>query len=140
MTGDRDLGQLLRHLAPSLHPETFVFCSLPDFQVPPDVAPICTLRETEGLSVIVEREQAVRAGIPHVFAARLITLNVHSSLDAIGLLAVVAGRFAEAGVPCNVVAGYHHDHLFVPTHLAEEAMEMLKSLTRERREAPSGSA
>lgn len=46
--------------------------------------PICTLRETEGLTAIVEKHQAERCAVAYVFDAHLITLTVHSSLEAIG--------------------------------------------------------
>lgn len=129
MSGERDLERLQRQMAPQLHPETFVYCSFPDFRLPPDITPICTFRESEGLTAIVERSQADRADVPHVFEARLITLTVHSSLEAIGFLATVANGMAKAGIPCNAVAAYHHDHLFVPKALADQAISLLKSLS-----------
>ena len=89
------------------------------------MTPICTFREAEGLTVIVEKSQAQCSGAAFVFEARLITLTVHSSLDAVGFLAVLAGRLAQANIPCNVVAGYHHDHLFVPTAKAAECLALL---------------
>ena len=54
MSGERDLDTLQRHMAPTLHPETFVYCSFPDFRLPPGLEPICTFREAEGLTAIVE--------------------------------------------------------------------------------------
>ena len=128
MTGERNLERLQRHMAPHLHPETFVYCTFPDFRLPAGINPICTFREAEGLTAIVERSEADRADVPHVFEARLITLTVHSSLDAIGLLATVATGLAKASIPCNAIAAYHHDHLFVPRHLADNAMSLLVSL------------
>lgn len=128
MAGNSDLASLLRHMGPRLRPETFVYCNFPDFELPTGITPLCTFREDEGLTAIVEREEAERARIPHVFEARLITLTVHSSLDAVGLLAAVASRLAEARIPCNVIAAYHHDHLLVPRHLASDAMRLLAAL------------
>jgi hypothetical protein len=129
MTGERDLETLRRHMAPLLHPQTFVYCNFPDFQLPPGMHPICTFKEAEGLTAIVEQSQADRADVPHTFEARLITLTVHSSLESIGLLATVATRLAKAGISCNAVAAYHHDHLFVPKALADQAISVLNSLT-----------
>jgi hypothetical protein len=128
MTGERDLKMLQRHMAPQLRPETFVYCTFPDFRLPAGINPICTFRETEGLTAIVERSEADLTEVPHVFEARLITLTVHSSLDAIGLLATVATHLAKANIPCNAIAAYHHDHLFVPRHLADDAMSLLASM------------
>jgi len=128
MTGESDLRRLQQHMAPQLHPQTFVYCNFADFQLPQGLSPICTFREAEGLTAIVERAQAERANVPHVFEARLITLTVHSSLDAIGFLATVTTALAKAGIPCNAVAAFHHDHLFVPTARADDAMSLLAAL------------
>ncbi|AUW47259.1 ACT domain-containing protein [Rhizobium leguminosarum] len=62
---------------------------------------------------------------------RQITLNVNSALDGVGLTAGVAGCLAEAGIPCNMVAAYHHDHIFVPAGLADRASHLLETLQRE---------
>lgn len=129
MTGERNLETLKQRMAPQLRPETFVFCTFADFRLPVGIDPICTFREAEGLTAIVERSEAERWGVPHVFESKLITLTVHSSLEAIGFLATVAASLAKAGIPCNAVAAYHHDHLFVPQQLAEEAMSLLVGLT-----------
>ena len=58
-----------------------------------------------------------------------ITLDVHSALDAVGLTAAVAGALAERGIACNVVAGFHHDHLFVPVDRAGDAIDALDALS-----------
>ncbi len=137
MSGERDLDKLQRFMAPTLHPETFVYCSFPDFRLPPGLEPICTFREAEGLTAIVEEAAADRVGVPHVFKARLITLTVHSSLEAVGLLASVATRLATAGIPCNAVAAYHHDHLFVPSELAEQALSVLHGIGTDRASMPT---
>ena len=67
----------------------------------------------------------------------MITLTVHSSLEAIGLLASVATSLATAGIPCNAVAAYHHDHLFVPNELADQALSVLRGIATERASMPT---
>ena len=129
MSGEKDQGRLQKMMAPELRPETFVYCTFPDFRIPAGIHPICTFREVEGMTAIVERSQALRAEVPHIFEARLITLTVHSSLEAVGFLAALAGSLAQASIPCNAVAGYHHDHLFVPTARAGEAFALLSAMT-----------
>jgi hypothetical protein len=114
-----------------------VYCSFPDFRLPPGLEPICTFREAEGLTAIVEQAAADRVEVPHVFKARMITLTVHSSLEAIGLLASVATSLAAAGIPCNAVAAYHHDHLFVPIELADQALSVLHGIATDRTSTPS---
>ena len=127
MSGERDLDELRRRMAPHLHLDTFVFCTFADFVVPAGLDPICTVRETEGITAIVEKQRAVRAGATGLFESRLITLTVHSSLDAVGFLACLATTLADANIPCNVVAGYHHDHLFVPVDQVNDAMRLLSA-------------
>ena len=129
MSGECDHLQLKKMMAPQLLPETYVYCTFPDFQLPDRLAPICTFREAEGLTAIVERSQAERAQVPFIFESRLITLTVHSSLDAIGFLATISTCLAQAGIPCNAIAAYHHDHLFIPVSRAQEALALLQALS-----------
>jgi hypothetical protein len=131
MTGVRDLHDLCRQMTPSIADGVFVYCTVSDFRIPEDVEPICTFREAEGLTAIVSKSQAEAAGMPYVFPCRLVTLAVHSSLDAVGFLACITDRLASAGIACNVVAAFHHDHLFVPEARAEEALHVLLSLASE---------
>jgi hypothetical protein len=77
-----------------------------------------TIREEEGLTVIVPGDGWAR-----------ISLSVHSSLAAVGLSAAISGALAEAGISCNIVAGYHHDHLFVPWPRRHDAMAALTILS-----------
>jgi uncharacterized protein len=128
MPGERDLHQLLRNASPSLHPEVFVFCTLPEGDLPADVKPVCTLRETEGMTIIVRRGEAERLGLAHTFSCRMITLNAHSALDAVGFIAAITERLAARGISANIVSGYYHDHLFVPLERSEEAVALLGEL------------
>ena len=63
----------------------------------------------------------------------MITCEVHSSLEAVGFLAVVAKRLAEVGMGVNPVSGFFHDHLFVPEGREGEAVEALRGLAGEAR-------
>ena len=137
MTGERDLAKLQREMAPQMHSETFVYCSFADGKIPSGMSPICTFTEAEGTTVIVEKAQAERSAVAYVFEARLITLAVHSSLEAVGFLATLAASLAKANIPCNVVAAYHHDHLFVPTAMADEALSLLTALSVSAAIAPT---
>ena len=83
-------------------------------------------REPEGVSVIIPASE----GADLVMAQ--ITLNVHSALDGVGLTAAVSGALAEAGIPCNIVAAHHHDHVFVPEKDAPAALETLRDLANDR--------
>ncbi|WP_029002149.1 ACT domain-containing protein [Azohydromonas australica] len=125
MAGERDLRTLLRHMTPQQQPGTFVFCSFADDDLPTGLAPIATFREVEGLSAIVTLDEAQRAGVPYQFESGLITLTIHSSLDAVSFLAAVSVVLADAGIPCNAVSAFHHDHLFVPRDMTQRALGLL---------------
>jgi hypothetical protein len=81
------------------------------------------------VTLVLRREDAESAGLSYQFVARLITLTVHSSLDAVGFLAAITARLAEAGIAVNAVSAFHHDHLFVPEHRAEEALAVMKNMS-----------
>jgi len=125
---ERDLARLLAAMRPELHQGTYLFCTLPDAALPEGLAPLATFREAEGLTLVLRQEVAARHGIAGTFEAAWITLAVHSDLAAVGFLAAVASALAQEGIPCNAIAAYHHDHLFVPQELAERAMAVLQEL------------
>ena len=125
---EKDLVKLCATLSPVMAEPVYVYCSFPDFALPAGLSALCTMREREGLTAIVEREDAERIGLSHTFDARLITLSVHSSLDAVGFIAVISRKLADAGIPCNVIAGYCHDHILVPLQRADDAMALLREI------------
>jgi hypothetical protein len=127
VSGERDLDVLLASLDVVREPGVFVVATIADGSDPPPGAR-AQIAEREGLTVVVSREDALAAGLPFVFEAAWLTLAVHSSLEAVGLTAAVATRLAEAGIPANVLAGYHHDHVLVPVDRADEAIAALRSL------------
>ncbi|MFF2847754.1 ACT domain-containing protein [Streptomyces sp. NPDC058001] len=129
MSGERDLRRLLSGMRPELNPGRYVF-TFTEAGVPSGVTPVVTVAEPEGLTLVVRQEDADTAGLAYAYVAGWITLRVHSALDAVGLTAAVARELATAGLSCNVVAGYHHDHLFVPHERATEAVTLLDDLAR----------
>jgi uncharacterized protein len=138
VVGETDLATLLSAMRPELAPGRYVFATLtPGLELPPAVAPLLTFREQEGVTLVLDEEEARRAGLFGTFPCRMITLCVHSSLQAVGFLAAVTTRLAAAGLSVNPVSGYFHDHLFVPAGRAEEAMRILEELAAEARGAGS---
>lgn len=129
MSGERDLRKLLSGMRPELHPGRYVFTTVAG-SVPSGVTPVVTVAEQEGLTLVVRQEDADTAGLAYDYVAGWITLRVHSALEAVGLTAAVARELASAGLSCNVVAGFHHDHLFVPCERADEALTLLEGLGR----------
>jgi len=131
MTGERDLGRLLARLAPRLDPAPWVYAYSP---APLPVADaLMVFREDEGLTYILPPATARRMTLPDEPVFRRITLGVHSALEAIGLTAAIATALTEAGISANVVAAFHHDHIFVPADRAEDAMACLARLSTEPR-------
>ncbi|MDX3966244.1 MAG: ACT domain-containing protein [Bradyrhizobium sp.] len=131
MTGERDLDALLSNMKPEILEGIFVFCTLaPNVSIPATISPMLTFREREGTTLVMLHEQAERAGLHHEFPSRLITLTVRSALDAVGFLAAITARLAEAGISVNAVSAFHHDHLFVPANRADEAMAVLREMSK----------
>jgi hypothetical protein len=120
-----DLATLLRSMRPVLNPGTYVFASAPAGPAVDPARIVAAVREPEGPSLVLLEEDAARLGLAAVFRCAWITLRVESALEAVGLTAAVAAALAEDGIPCNVVAGLRHDHLFVPVERAERAMRAL---------------
>ena len=92
-------------------------------------------REAEGVSLILPAALSP-PGVQASSEMRMITLTVQSSLNGIGLTAAVSTALAGAGIPCNMVAAFHHDHVFVPAEMADRALAVLRSLSASEK-APS---
>jgi ribosomal-protein-alanine N-acetyltransferase len=125
----RDLTKGQNPLEPQLHPGEVVFIQLETVGDMPLDEVICFLRESEGVTAILRREIADRLSLTYKFVAAWITLNVYSSLEAVGLTARFSTALARNDIPANVVAGYHHDHIFVPVRDGQRAHDLLKHLT-----------
>lgn len=90
-----------------------------------------SFREAEGQTLIMTKTEAMLHHLDFVFPCRMITLNVHSSLEAVGFIAFIAGKLTEKGISVNPVSGFHHDHLFVPVGREDEALQILKDISNE---------
>ena len=131
MAGETSLTLLLRSMSPQLNDGEYVFCTVKDGQVPQGCEIMGSFREREGLTLILERSQAERAGLSFDYLAAWITLNVHSALEAVGLTAAFAGALGQAGISCNVIAGFYHDHLFVAHADGPRALAVLQQLSEQ---------
>jgi hypothetical protein len=129
MSGETDLNTLLATMSPELRGGTYMFVTVPlDTAVSTKLNAVMSFREDEGLTMIVPDKAVLAAGITGVFPCRMITLEVHSALDAVGFLATVTTHLAAAGIGVNPVSAFFHDHLFVPAERAEEAVGILRRL------------
>ena len=121
-----DLATLLKSLTVKQHEGVWAYTSLPkaesswadlvNLRSVRDIALLFT--EAEGLTVIHAASAETARDNRWVW----LELAVYSDLNAVGFLAAVAEALRRAGVPCNAVAAYHHDHLFVPEDKVEAAL------------------
>ncbi|OAX79058.1 hypothetical protein ACJ72_06625 [Emergomyces africanus] len=120
--GETNLPALLSSLDPILDPET-----------PQPLQPQMLFQESEGITIITTRNLASTHGFAEqaTFPCRKISLKVHSSLEAVGLIATIAAALKECGISSNVISGYFHDHIFVPVGREDEALQALRDLAKE---------
>ncbi|WP_062465122.1 ACT domain-containing protein [Demequina soli] len=121
-----DLAELIAGLSARLDPEAYVWASVPT--VPEGWDPVVTVRESEGMTVVLPEAQADALGLAYEFRSARITLEVLSALEAVGLTAAFARALADEGISANVVAGFHHDHIFVPWARRADALAALERL------------
>ena len=128
MSGETNLSILLQHALPEHHPGKYVFTTLASPSAELRELAVMTMREEEGLTLILPQQIAERYDIGYEYVASWITLKIHSSLAAVGLTAAFSRALADKGISCNVVAAYYHDHIFVAIEDTETAMQTLSSL------------
>jgi hypothetical protein len=123
--GETDLETMLAKLAVERRPGVFTYIAV---EVPTPgllAAAHAVVKEGELTTIVLPVEAAERSGQPVAVRLAWLTLTVFSSLEAIGLTAAVSARLTEHDISCNVLAGYHHDHLLVPVERVADAIEAL---------------
>lgn len=132
MSGTIDLNVLLSNMQPRIDVGEFVFVSMEgsEYGAACELSPIAACVEDEGLTLVVSKERADEAELLYAGVFKRIILQVHSSLQAVGLTAAVSAALASRQISVNVVAGFYHDHLFVPASRAEEAMQTLTAMSK----------
>jgi len=130
MNGMTDLQKLISSVNPIIVEGDFVFVTIPEaaYGNAVHLAPIASFIESEGLTLIIPKDRADEEAIDYDGTFRMITLQVHSSLSAVGLTAAVSKVLADEGVSANIVAAYFHDHIFVPSQKADEALRALQQI------------
>lgn len=124
----RDTAAMIAGMDPVLDEGPWIFASLDaDRAGSLQTGAFAVIREEEGTTLILPMDAARAAGADISLPMARITLRVHSALDGVGLTAAVAAALADRGIPCNMVAGFHHDHAFVPSTRADEAMATLRA-------------
>jgi hypothetical protein len=125
-----DLRLMISGMEPILNEGIYAFASVPHGLDLTGLLIVASIREAEGISLIVSEQLAQERGMRILYRCAWITLNVHSDLNAFGLTAAFANALAEEKISCNVVAGAFHDHIFVPVELATKAVAALERLQR----------
>ena len=128
----RDTQAMLANMTPVLKDGEFVFCAMQDADVIARALPLAlgSFKEEEAVTLILGRTDAAALGLNETMPMRRIVLEVFSSLEGVGLTAAVASALAAENIPCNMVAAFHHDHVFVPSDMAERALTVLRDVQK----------
>ena len=124
---------MISGMSPTVLPGVFVFISTADLTLVASLTSqaISTFVEDEGMSMLIPVDTAKKSGFSVDQPMRCITLNVYSSLAGVGLTSAVSTALGDQSIPCNIVAAFHHDHVFVPSEMCDRAMEILTSLQKQ---------
>lgn len=130
MIAETDLIKLIKGMTPKLNDGAYVFVTVKEVSQIDRNDTICEFKEEEGYTLVMEKNKADLLKLDYEFVLSWITLMIHSSLEAVGLTAAISGELKKHNISCNVIAGYYHDHLFVPRHDAEKGMQVLTDLSK----------
>ena len=131
MIGETNLDVLISTMKPHLNDGDYVFYSLKNDAIDfPNY--LFFFRENEGVTIVCTKEYADSEGYTYNSTFAWITLKVHSALEAVGLTAAFSKALGDENISCNVVAGYYHDHIFVPKEHAHAAITALGNLSKNR--------
>lgn len=128
MSGEKNLELLLKNMQPELILGDYVFCQVDNISLIDLDKIVLFFREKEAITLVLKKETADDLQLSYNFVAAWICLKVHSSLEAVGLTAAFSTALAKEGISCNVVAGYYHDHIFVPKNEAERVILILSKI------------
>ncbi|MBT9187339.1 ACT domain-containing protein [Zobellia russellii] len=129
MAGEKNLAEVIKGMTPKLNEGEYVFVTLPNVDHISRADTICEFKEEEGVTVIIAKQKADALQLPYEYIASWITLEIHSSLEGVGLTALFSSELAKNNISCNVVAAYYHDHIFVDHKVGEKAVNVLKTLS-----------
>jgi len=133
MSGIVNINTLLKEMKPILEDTNYVFVTLKGNSLSENIVklnPIATFREQEGMTLVLSQKTADKNKLSYELVLQKITLEVHSSLEAVGLTAAISASLTKADISANVIAGYYHDHVFVPKEKAHHALQTLEDITK----------
>ena len=134
MSGETNLSSLFASLKVTKSDKIFVFVTCAPAEVPQNLPVLMRFEEAEGSTLILHKDIAQQYKLSYEFESYMITLDVHSSLEAVGFMAKIASKLAAHQIPVNPVAGFYHDHLFVPSNLVDKAVQILQELAKNKSE------
>ena len=130
MSGEVQIDTLLKNIDPEINLGEYVFCSVYNLKNINFKDVVVYIKEKEGFTLVMEKNKAISLGLDFEFISSWITLNVHSSLNAVGFNSIISNSLSKNNISCNVIAGFYHDHLFVNKNDAKRAINILKNLSR----------
>ncbi len=130
MSGETNLNALIKSMSAVLIDGLYVFVTLPADQPPLNIAARMMFQEAEGTTYIILKSEAEARDLSFEFPCRMITLNIHSSLEAVGFMARIATALAKHDMGVNPVSGFFHDHLFVPDGREQDALAVLAEMSQ----------
>ena len=128
MAGITDLKETLKSLEISCDDIEYGFASIDDSSKASQEKLLATFQEDGRVAIIAPAAYLKLQNINHEGPFAKLTIDIHTSLDLVGLTAVMATKLAEGGISANVVAAFYHDHVFVQYDLRQKAQELLVSL------------
>ena len=129
MTGETNLQKLIKGMTPRINRGEYVFVTVSDLDMIDRGETVGEFKEAEGVTIIIKKDKADELGLTYDFIVSWITLEIHSSPEAVGLTASFSTALASQNISCNVIAGYYHDHIFVPKQDESKAIATLKTLS-----------
>ena len=125
MSGEINLEILLKNMNPVINAGDYVFCTISTIEKIDLNEVIGSFKEKEGITLIISKDYADKLSLKYSTLMSWITLQVHSSLEAVGLTAAFSNILAQNNISCNVIAGFYHDHIFVRKQDASKVVELL---------------
>ena len=130
MPGQTDLKKILESIDPYLVDESFIFMTTDQSlsSISNTLNPIASFMENEGLSLVITQATADKNAITYDSVFSCISLGVHSSLESYGLISIISRELTQNNISTNVFSGYYHDHIFVQSSKAHQALEIISKI------------
>ena len=130
MPGQTDLKKIIESIDPYLVDESFIFMTTDQSlsSISNTLNPIASFMENEGLSLVITQATADKNAITYDSVFSCISLGVHSSLESYGLISIISKELTQNNISTNVFSGYYHDHIFVQSSKAHQALEIISKI------------